>query len=280
MVVFLPHPQVEKVMGNNSFYFTILRNPDSLAESAFAYFHVAAPAYRAVPSFDQFVRQVDKVYNPHATNSHLAHNLMWFDLGGEPEAGAEGPHVDRTIDQWDSIFHLVLMAEYFDQSLVLLWDALCWDMEDMVYFKLNVRDTSTTSPLPPELLPTLQRWNALDWHLYRHFNTTFWKRVEQYGVDRMERDVNHLRHLCQKIQQICLQSNIPVANSKSAGYIKPPSFGKAEITGYILRNNLTRQTKDMCTKIILPERRYLQHLLRKQRRQPLHLLVPQQGDSS
>ncbi|XP_032870584.1 galactose-3-O-sulfotransferase 2-like [Amblyraja radiata] len=257
-------PEVKKVTGNDSFVFTILRNPDSVAESAFIYCHNDVPAFRAVKTMTEFVRKLDKEFKLQGSNNHLAHNVLWFDLGGDAEAGAEGPHVDQTLKEFDSTFHLVLLAEYFDQSLVLLREALCWDMEDMVSFQLNTRDPSTRSSLPPDLLSTLQRWNALDWHLYRHFNTSFWQRVERYGVDRMERDVKHLRHLSQKIQDICLQSSTPVAKSKSSNYIKSPDYGWAKITGYLLKGNLTGQTKEMCSRMVLPEGTYLNHLKRKQ----------------
>lgn len=36
----------------------------------------------------------------------------------------------------DSVFDLVLVAEYFDESLVLLADALCWGLDDVVGFIL------------------------------------------------------------------------------------------------------------------------------------------------
>lgn len=257
-------PEVKKVTGNDSFIFTILRNPDSVAESAFIYCHNDVPAFRAVKTLTEFVRKLDKEFKLQGSNNHLAHNVLWFDLGGDAEAGAEGPHVDQTLKEFDSTFHLVLLAEYFDQSLVLLREALCWDMEDMVSFQLNARDPSTRSSLPPDLLSTLQRWNALDWHLYRHFNTSFWQRVERYGVDRMERDVKHIHHLRQKIQDICLQSSTPEAKSKSSSYIKSPDYGNAKIIGYLLKDNLTRETKEMCIKMVLPEGTYLNRLQRKQ----------------
>ena len=34
-------------------------------------------------------------------------------------------------------FHFVAITEYFDESLVLLKNALCWNLEDVVYVSLN-----------------------------------------------------------------------------------------------------------------------------------------------
>lgn len=34
---------------------------------------------------------------------------------------------------------LVLIMEYFDESLILLKRKLCWELDDMLYFRLNQR---------------------------------------------------------------------------------------------------------------------------------------------
>lgn len=44
-------------------------------------------------------------------------------------------HIDELAEKID----LVLIMEYFDESLVLLKRELCWDLDDVVYFKLNQR---------------------------------------------------------------------------------------------------------------------------------------------
>lgn len=44
-------------------------------------------------------------------------------------------HIDELAEKID----LVLIMEYFDESLVLLKRELCWDLDDVVYFKLNKR---------------------------------------------------------------------------------------------------------------------------------------------
>ena len=44
-------------------------------------------------------------------------------------------HIDDLAEKID----LVLIMEYFDESLVLLKRELCWDLDDVVYFKLNQR---------------------------------------------------------------------------------------------------------------------------------------------
>ena len=38
---------------------------------------------------------------------------------------------------YESEFDLVLLAERFDESLVVMKDLLCWDIEDIMYLKVR-----------------------------------------------------------------------------------------------------------------------------------------------
>ena len=60
---------------------------------------------------------------------------MW-DLGLS-EASMEDPVALRKVIQYfDEYFDLVLIAERFDESLVLMRDLLCWNLEDITYLKV------------------------------------------------------------------------------------------------------------------------------------------------
>ncbi|VCX15756.1 unnamed protein product, partial [Gulo gulo] len=48
-------PEVQKVMPNNTFYFSIIRNPVFQLESAFTYYKDYVPAFRDVESLDAFL---------------------------------------------------------------------------------------------------------------------------------------------------------------------------------------------------------------------------------
>ena len=47
--------------------------------------------------------------------------------------------IQKHIDELAEKIDLVLITEYFDESLVLLKRELCWELDDVVYFKLNQR---------------------------------------------------------------------------------------------------------------------------------------------
>ncbi|NWZ01996.1 G3ST2 sulfotransferase, partial [Loxia curvirostra] len=181
--------QVQRVMPNDSFYFSIVRDPGAAAASAFWYFRGAAPAFRNSPSLSAFLASPERFFRAGQRGNHYARNLQWFDFGlPEPAAPAEIPAI---LGRLERVFPLVLLAERFDESLVLLRHRLCWPPDSVDLFPHNSRDSSPE--LSPEQLRRLRAWNSLDWALYSHFNRSFWREAERFGLERLRREAAELR---------------------------------------------------------------------------------------
>ncbi|NXI48647.1 G3ST4 sulfotransferase, partial [Galbula dea] len=183
---------VQKVMPNDSFYFSIIRDPGTLGESAFAYYRAVAPAFRRAPSLAAFLASPNRYYDPRARGNHYARNLQWFDFGLPP--ATDPREVQKALAGLERDFSLVLLAEHFDESLVLLREALCWPEEAVATFAHNGRQQLVAEPrVSPEQMVRLRAWNGLDWALYLHFNRSFWRRVEAFGTRRLREEVIRLR---------------------------------------------------------------------------------------
>ncbi|NXO74626.1 G3ST4 sulfotransferase, partial [Phainopepla nitens] len=181
--------QVQRVMPNDSFYFSIVRDPGSLGESAFSYFRAAAPAFRRSPSLAAFLASPWRFFRPGLRGNHYARNLQWFDFGlPEPAAPAEVPAL---LERLGRVFPLVLLAERFDESLVLLRHRLCWPRDAVDVFPHNSR--AAPPKLPESQVRRLRRWNWLDWALYLHFNRSFWRQAEEFGLPRLREEAAALR---------------------------------------------------------------------------------------
>ncbi|XP_067879642.1 galactose-3-O-sulfotransferase 2-like isoform X2 [Heterodontus francisci] len=250
-------PQVEKVMAKGTFYFSILRSPVTLAESSFTYYKGTSTAFRQVQSLEQFLREPWKYYSAKDRGNQYARNLMWFDFGFDSNANDTKDYVDVVLKEISSTFHLILLSEYFDESMILLKDALCWDFDDVVSFKLNLRSNVTVKKLSLEMVGQVKAWNSLDWKLYLHFNRTFWQKVEQYGQQRMKNDVLILQQKRKKLMDLCLQGSSPVEASQIQDKnIKPFQYGQARILGYNLNPNLNNRTREKCMRMVMPELQY------------------------
>ncbi|XP_069771483.1 galactose-3-O-sulfotransferase 2-like [Narcine bancroftii] len=250
-------PQVEKVMAKGTFYFSILRNPVTLLESAFTYYKWSSAAFKQVESLEQFLADPWKYYSAKERGSQYARNLMWFDFGYDHNANSTKEYVDLVLDEIGRTFHLVLISEYFDESMILLKDALCWGFDDVVSFKLNVRSNVTVKTLSDQTADQIKHWNSLDWSLYSHFNETFWRKVDQYGRQRMQKDVLILQNRRRKLMDVCLQGRSPVDASKIQDRkIKPFQYGRARILGYNLNANLRGGEREKCLRMVMPELQY------------------------
>ncbi|NXT04907.1 G3ST4 sulfotransferase, partial [Prunella fulvescens] len=181
--------QVQRVMPNDSFYFSIVRDPAAAAESAFWYFRAAAPAFRRSPSLEAFLASPSRFFRPGQRGNHYARNLQWFDFGLPDPANPQ--EIPKILGELGRVFPLVLLAERFDESLVLLRHRLCWPQDSVDLFPHNSRgEPHETSP---EQRRRLRAWNSLDWALYSHFNQSFWREAEAFGLERLRREAAELR---------------------------------------------------------------------------------------
>ncbi|XP_016073326.1 PREDICTED: galactose-3-O-sulfotransferase 4 [Miniopterus natalensis] len=175
----------------------------------------------------------------------------------------------------DSVFDLVLVAEYFDESLVLLADALCWGLDDVVGFMHNAqagneqgRSTVSNGGLTAEdrqLTARARVWNNLDWALYVHFNRSLWARIKQYGQSRLESAVAELRARREALAKHCLLGG----EALDPKYItdrrfRPFQFGSGKVLGYALRSGLSLQDQEECERLATPELQYKDKLDAKQ----------------
>ncbi|XP_060739543.1 galactosylceramide sulfotransferase isoform X1 [Tachysurus vachellii] len=257
--------EVAKVLPADTVYFTILRDPAELFESSFHYFGRLVPFTWKISrddKMDEFLSNPELYYDPKGFNSYYLKNLLFFDFGQDNNLSLDDPRVEEGIRAISRRFDLVMLVEHFEESLILLKDALCWDMEDLLFFKLNARKGSTVSKLNHKLRAKALQWNAIDWKLYQHFNATFWKKVEAYGPERMAADVAELRRRNADMTNICIEGGHAV----DAGSIHDTSMqpwqpiGEKSIMGYNLNKNVDTAHQKLCRKMLTPELQYLTDL--------------------
>lgn len=135
---------------------------------------------------------------------------MFFDFGYDNLNTNEG-YIKSAIAELDKHFDLVLIADYFDEGIILLKELLCWDFNDVLYVKTNAR-SQTSTILTNNLKKKINSWNKADYMLYEYFNQTFWEKVKIYGVDRMRNDVTILNQHIDKLKNNCIKGGDSVPN--------------------------------------------------------------------
>ena len=89
-------------------------------------------SYKLVVQYNTFSNTKTRLLNPFIAG-------QTFDLGLQHKYYNDPVMIKKHIDELEEKIDLVLIMEYFDESLVLLKRELCWDLDDVVYFKLNQR---------------------------------------------------------------------------------------------------------------------------------------------
>ncbi|XP_072456045.1 galactosylceramide sulfotransferase-like isoform X2 [Notamacropus eugenii] len=256
------YPEVRGLVPPNATFITVLRDPAHLFESSFHYFGMVVPfTWRLTGrnKLAKFLQDPNRYYDPRGFNAHYLRNLLFFDLGYDSELDPHSPQVQEHILEVEQRFHLVMLQEYFDESLVLLKDLLCWELEDILYFKLNARRASAVPQLTGELYQRATDWNQLDALLYRHFNASFWRKVEAFGRERMAREVASLRRENERMRSICIDGGRAVdAEAIQESSMQPwQPLGTKTILGYNLKKRISQRHQQLCRKMLTPEIQYL-----------------------
>ncbi|NXC21387.1 G3ST2 sulfotransferase, partial [Corythaeola cristata] len=255
--------EVRKVMAANTFYFSILRNPIPLLESSYVYYKNYAPAFRISRNVNEYLASPMKYYRPGSYKENIyARNIMWFDFGYDNNAEDNTRYIQSVLKEIEQNFHLILIAEYFDESMILLKHTLCWDLDDVIYFKLNSRSQDTVQTLTLESKERIKTWCSLDWKLYLHFNQSFWRKIENtIGLKELEKEVNLLRMRQKELMETCLSDQEAVEkNHIKNKALLPFQSGAADILGYNLKQDLDNRTLRTCQKMVMPELQYMSYL--------------------
>ncbi|XP_036379043.1 galactose-3-O-sulfotransferase 3-like isoform X2 [Megalops cyprinoides] len=270
--------QLRRLMPPDTLYVTILREPAAMFESLFTYYSQHCGSFQRVPngSLEAFLSNPWQYYRPHEEDSMYARNTLTYDLGGEKDhVPSDTGYMRGFIAEVERVFSLVMIAEHFDESLVLLRSLLSWDLEDVVYLELNMRTPTSKQNLSSELPALIRAWNALDARLYDHFNASLWRRLESLGLDCVAQEVTLLRQARDRVLRGCFGGKPPQV--RPATQIKNKEFrpwlpsSKVDIVGYDLPLNASQPgaaaggtPQDLCLKLIMPEVQYSRQLLRTQ----------------
>lgn len=202
--------EVESLLGEGARYFTILRDPVDQFESMYNYVHFEqkfgglgleefVEHYLGGPGGSLSVRRV---------NGYLGRNQQFWDLGYAPSDLDTLGKVKARIQEISRNFHLVMIAEDFTSSLVLLSDLLCWPLKDMSSLKLNARRKSEKDQLSPRAKSLLKEWLWADGLLYSYFKHVLEQRKLDYGLDKLKEKVSSLEAVNREVKDQCVTATM------------------------------------------------------------------------
>ena len=259
-------PAMDIVMHSDTKYITILRDPVYQFESTFNYMEL----YRFLKLTNYSNPMQVFLSNPHGylqnllrnmksfpESMHLVRNGMFYDLGfSSLKTNVSDGEIRNAIKNIESDFSLVLMMEYFDESLVLLKREFCWDLDDVIYIKQNQRKSgngTSNKSLSPRLKHMIRAWNRADVLLYEHFNKTFWEKIKQHG-EGFYKDLADVKRKNVEMFNDCVS---PEEVTETAFRLT------GKIRGFKLNNGVSRFNRYLCEKLLTNEIDYINYFRRK-----------------
>ena len=128
---------------------------------------------------------------------------MLFDLGLNHKHLDNQTLVRKKIEEIEADFDLVMIAEFFYESLILLRHELCWDLQDVTSFTLNARIKSDKDKMKERTRELLTNYLKHDYMLYNHFKKIFIKSLSSFGYTRLEKEIEQLAELDEKNFKKC-----------------------------------------------------------------------------
>lgn len=245
------YPEMKAIMPDDTVFVTILRDTVSLTESLFGYYNLKRVFHEnsSTHFLETFFAITPNRSAYHALSSRRLHgkfgrNQMSFDLGLEVEYFDNLEVLDEYIKYLDNRFHLVMIADRMEESLILLQRLLCWSINDVIAFRHNARYGSALSSITNEVKEKIRLFNVADELLYKHFSAKLDTMIEAFGRKKMRKETAKLRNASTTVYQKCV--------------------GNTPSKDLVVRYRKTQKMNKYCQDFVISELPYTELLRQKQ----------------
>ncbi|KAK7092550.1 uncharacterized protein [Littorina saxatilis] len=145
-------------------------------------------------------------WEPDPRKMKFTNNRMSVDFGMDPTKVHDEVYVKDYLRYLDSTFHLVMVSDSFDESILLMRRLLGWKVEDVIYMKNNARKGNLyNQTFTTKEKQTHRDFNYADYALYEHFSKVLDDKVRAAG-EAFSKEVESFQQICRSVRDYC-QSN-------------------------------------------------------------------------
>ncbi|XP_035661416.1 galactosylceramide sulfotransferase-like isoform X1 [Branchiostoma floridae] len=279
-----------KLVGQEASFITILREPLSHLKSQFNFYNfVQRFNISGKEPFDKFLEDIE-MYDK-SKPSHLgSRSPMSYDLGmprdiivditqhsyqrihGQPLNTTTVRYIQDFLKKLSKEMDLVMIMEYFDESLVMLKRLMCWELKDILYYKaLSFEYATKEKQVPPTLVENHRKWDTVDYHLYEHFVKIFKQKKKDIGLD-FTREVENFQKINMAVRIHCSET---ASEGKEDLIIQETKWNKA----FVVTQEFCTIMKygQLCYMTLLMDRnhRYRNPKVKNKKLSSAHLYAPQ-----
>ena len=245
----------DEIMGPNTVKIGILREPVSQWTSAAIFYGFTEYLRELLGEYldeyqllSAFLEDPD-IYQdcPHT------HNSMFEDLGLHSSDFENQTAIEKYLRFLDDDLALVMLMEYFDESLVLMRRMLCWDIKDILYVPLNKNPEKARmqANLTSKDKRSLAQYNYPDFQLYIHFKEKFFKKIQE-SDNSFFSEVEYFQEIRETVTDYCRKSKLTDFTQSYELKIAPSIWNQAFVV-----------TADECKFMTTEEEDLLKQLMKK-----------------
>ncbi|XP_057368596.1 galactosylceramide sulfotransferase-like [Daphnia carinata] len=165
--------------------FTVIREPVEVFESLFHYLDPQLKNFYGVQDIHDMIRAIRNATLSDVVEKRwlgsIGRNQIAWDLGISPDIFDNENAITEEIQRLDHEFHLVMIANRMDESLILMKQLLNWPLQNVVHLDLNRRKPEKSSKLSVAERKVLEKWLAADVQIFQYFSRRFDEKVAEFN---------------------------------------------------------------------------------------------------
>ncbi|KAK2727034.1 galactosylceramide sulfotransferase-like isoform X2 [Artemia franciscana] len=183
----------------NAVHITCLRDPVDAFESLFHY--VDMTQFYNVSSFSEFVLKCNSTDGPRSERMKglWGRNQLSYSLGLPEEHFDNIKMIEKFSKEIEEQFDLVMITEYFEESLIFLKNILSVPLMHVLSTKSNARHENSKHIITNKERDILSNWLKADIYLYQQFRRKF----EMKMKSRIKKEAKILRKFNELLYKSC-----------------------------------------------------------------------------
>jgi len=212
--VFYTKKAFSHFMPNDTAFIAIIREPFELYKSILNYFRPRYIFNKIDGEFpaSQFLRDPKKYEPPGRLSGSWTNSRMAIEFGFPESVFREYNQtaVDAYLAKLDKEFRVVILAEYFEDSVVLLRRLLHWQTQDILFLKQNVARNKDETKLSKAFdRDFYKQYAKVDYALYTFFYRRLREQIRAEGSD-YDDELLAYKELRKRVEDYCFQNEVTI----------------------------------------------------------------------
>ncbi|XP_060066897.1 galactose-3-O-sulfotransferase 2-like [Ylistrum balloti] len=200
---------MQTIMPKDTVYVGLVRHPFGQFLSTIRYFHPKEFFNISGPhKLKTFLYNPTRYVQRSAVGNFLNNRMAYeFNFPHFLFVNKNKSSIQTYLRKLEKEFHMVLVADFLDESLILMRRLLGWQLKDIIHRRINDgKYWFTKVPKMKTAIKELHKqWAALDYALYDFFNKRLSEKIKSEGQD-FQKELLYFKRIQRDVESFCLRN--------------------------------------------------------------------------